>query len=136
MDKEIEVTDPEDTSRWFIDANWYQQKNRSFLLQIQNYLCAKCRKKLGQDLSKVPLKKLLNTIRDCCADTPEFITQKLPITENIFRLFLSNGNQPLTIEEIRQKLIERLGDTYRTSPEILSHLLAKDRYYGFKQVAK
>ncbi len=133
MDKEKETT-TQDTSRWFIDVGWYQRSNRSFSLQLQNYLCAKCRKKLGQDLSAVPLKKLLKTIGDCCADTPGFISQKLPIMENLFRLFLADGNTPLSIEEIREKLVERLGDTYRTSPEILSRLLAKDYYYGLRQV--
>ncbi len=135
MDKEQETTtqDTQDTSRWFVDVAWYRQNNRSFSLLAQNYICAKCRKKLGQDISAVPPRKLLNTIKGCCADTPGFITQKLPIMENVFRLFLANGNQRLSIEEIRQQLVERLGDTYRTSPEILSRLLAKDHYYGLTQ---
>ena len=130
MDNE-EITTPQD-SRWSIDVDWYKQHNRSLSVVVQNYVCAKCRKRLGQDMSAVPIKKLLTTIKNCCGDTAEFISQKLPILENVFRLFLANGNQPLSLEEIRRQLMERLGDSYRTAPEILSRLLRGDNYYGLR----
>jgi hypothetical protein len=66
-----------------------------------------------------------------------FITGQLPILESIFRLFLANGNQPLDLEELGRQLSEwRGGDTYRTSAEILSRLLASDQYYGLRQINK
>jgi len=84
---------------------------------------------------EVPAADLLITIKDCCSNTPDFITGELPILESIFRLFLANGNQPLDLEELAKQLSERRGgDSYRTSTEILSCLLASDRYYGLKQV--
>ena len=52
-----------------------------------------------------------------------------------FRLFLVNGNQPLDLEELSKQLAEwRGGDTYRTSPEILSRLLDSSQYYGLRRV--
>ena len=55
--------------------------------------------------------------------------------ESVFRLILANGNRPLELEELGNQLRERLdGDTYRTSPEMLSRLLDNDRYYGLRQV--
>jgi len=66
---------------------------------------------------------------------PGFITRELPILDNIFRLFLANGNQPFDVEELGSRLNElRGGDTYRTSPEILPRLLKSDRFYGLQQV--
>ena len=133
----------EDTSidqakpRWFIDLDWYQPNNRSFLALAQRQLCSKCRKRLKAGEGELKAAEVLNTIRDCCSKSPDFITGELPILESIFRLFLANGNQPLDLEELRQQLNERRGvDTYRTSVEILPRLLKSDQYYGLRQVSE
>jgi hypothetical protein len=138
MDKENESVNEENTStnqvsqRWFIDLDWHQQSNRSFVVLAQGRLCPKCQKRLKGEISAADL---LTTIKDCCSKTPNFITDKLPILESIFRLFLTNGNQPLDLEELGRQLSEwRGGDTYRTSAEMLSRLLASDQYYGLRQI--
>ena len=130
--------DKEDTStnqvspRWFIDLDWHQQNNRSFLTLAQGCLCPKCQKRRKGEISAADL---LATVKKCCSKTPDFITGKLPILESIFRLFLANGNQPLDLEELGRQLSEwRGGDTYRTSVEILSRLFASDQYYGLRPV--
>ena len=131
MDKEDVSTD-QVSPRWFIDLDWHQQSNRSFLTLAQGCLCPKCQEWLKGEISAA---NLLTTIKDCCSKTPDFITGKLPILESIFRLFLTNGNQPLDLEELGKQLSEwRGGDTYRTSVEILPRLLSSDRYYGLRQV--
>jgi len=94
-----------------------------------------CRERLKSGGAEISASELLSTIKDCCSKTPGFITRKLPILESIFRLFLANGNQPLDLEELSEKLRELLeGDTRRTSTEVLSRLLSHDRYYGLRQV--
>ncbi len=131
MDKEDVSTD-QVSPRWFIDLDWHQQSNRSFLTLAQGCLCPKCQERLKGEISAADL---LTTIKDCCSETPNFITGELPILESIFRLFLANGNQPLDLEELGKQLSEwRGGDTYRTSAEILSRLLSSDQYYGLRQV--
>ena len=119
--------------RWCIDLDWYQQNNRSFLFLAQGCLCPKCRQQLqGGEVSAADL---LSTIKDCCSKTPDFINYRLPILESIFRLFLTNGNQPLNLEELGKQLSEwRDVDPYHTSPEILSCLLKNDQYYGLRQI--
>ena len=118
---------------WFIDLDWFQQSNRSFFALAQSCLCPKCRERLKGEISAADL---VTTITDCCSKTPGFITDKLPIVESIFRLFLANGNQPLDLEKLGRQLSEwRGGDTYRTSAEILSRLLERDQYYGLRQVS-
>lgn len=122
--------------RWFIDLEWYQQNNRSFSALAQGCLCAKCSKQLSAKGKKISATDLLSTIKDCCSHNPEFITGQLPILENIVRLFLANGNQPLDLEELGKQLSERCGrDTYRTSAEVLSRLLRNDQYYGLRPVS-
>lgn len=120
---------------WFIDLGWYQQNSRSLSTLAKNYLCAKCCKRLNAEEKEVPAAKLISTIKGCCASDPQFITDKLPILESIFRLFIANGNQPMDLEELSKQLSERRGgDTYHTSVEILSRLLKNEGYYGLRQV--
>jgi len=131
--EDANIEQPE--SRWAIDLDWLRQNNRSFLLLAQNSLCPKCRKELKVGEEEISADELITAIKDCCSKTPEFINQKLPILESVFRFLLANGNQPIELEELGKQLSERRdGDTYRTSPEILSHLLKGDRCYGFREV--
>jgi len=53
--------------------------------------------------------------------------------EVVFRLFLASGNRPLDVKELGKELREKLGgDTYRTSVEMMAHLLKRDPYYGLR----
>ena len=131
--------DVEDTSanqpkpRWFIDLSWYQQNNRAISALAQGCLCDKCRMQLSTESKEISEAKLLANIRDCCSHAPEFITGQLPILECAFRFLLANGNQPLTLKELGEQLsVQRGGDIYRTSEEILSRLLKSDQYYGLR----
>ncbi len=120
--------------QWFIDLDWCQQSNRSFSALAQHCLCAKCRKRLEAKKEGISIDNLLAAVKDCCSKNPGFITEKSPILESIFRLFLANGNQPLDLEEVGKQLSEqRGGDTYCTSVEMLSRLLSNDQYYGLRQ---
>ena len=120
--------------RWFIDLAWLEQHNRSFFALVQGCLCPKCRERLMD--AEISAADLLSDIEDCCSKTPEFVTDKLPILESIFRLFLANGNQLLDLEELSRQLGEWRGDdTYCTSAEILSRLLSNGQYYGLRQVS-
>ena len=120
---------------WFIDLDWFPRNNRSFAALAWDCLCPACRERLKAGQEEITATDLVATLRDCCSKTPGFINGELPIRESIFHLFLANGNQPLDLEELSRQLSEwRGGDSYRTSPEILSRLLESDRYYGLRQV--
>ena len=82
-------------------------------------------------ISKIKKEKHLKN-EESVKDTG-FIIGQLPILESISRFFLANGNQPLTLEELGEKLSERRGgDTSRTSEEILLRLLKSAQYYGLR----
>lgn len=118
--------------RWFIDLDWYQQNGRLFATLAQGCLCPRCRERLKT--GEIPEAELAANIRDCCSKLPGFITGEMAILAIIFRLFLANGNQPLTVAGLSKGLSEWLGgDTYRTSVEILSRLLKDERYYGIRR---
>ena len=127
------MSNNEQTQRWFIDLAWLEQHNRSFLTLVQDSLCSKCTERPRKGKKQLSPAGLISVIKNCCSKTPEFITNKSPVLYSIFRLFLANGNRPLSLEELGQKLAERRGgDTQRTSVEVLSRLLSHDQYYGLK----
>jgi hypothetical protein len=129
------MSNDQPVGRWFIDLDWLEQNNRSFLVLAQGCLCPKCRERLEEGKKEISAADLISSIGDCCSQTPGFITDRLPILEGIFRLFLTNGNQPLDLEELGKQLGEqRGGDSRRTSVEVLSRLLGNERYYGLRQV--
>jgi len=75
---------------------------------------------------------LLSTIRDCCSKVPGFINPKSPLLESVFRLFLANRNQPLTLQEICDQLKRERGERLTLDAGKLHRLLEKDQYYGLR----
>ena len=133
MDKE-EVSTEQLKTYWAIALDWFQQNNRSISALIQDYLCPKCAKKLDAEGKENSPDVLMSAVKNCCSHGPDFISERLPILESVFRLFLANGNQPLDLEELGKQLSQwRGGDPYRTSPETLSRLLKSDCYYGLQE---
>jgi hypothetical protein len=120
-------------TRWAIAPDWFPANHRSMEFLLKDYLCAKCAGKLS-DKKEPASKALLASIQNCCSKSPDFIHEKLPILESAFRLFLTNGNTPMTLKEISTELAKvRYGDVYRTSPETLLRILKSDNYYGLQE---
>ena len=133
MAEEITSDEPIKTC-WVIALDWFQQNDRSISALIENCLCPKCAKQLSAEGKENSPEALMSAIQNCCSHAPGFVNERLPILESIFRLFLSNGNQPIALEELGQQLSQlRGGDPYRTSPETLLRLLKSDRYYGLQE---
>jgi hypothetical protein len=132
LEKE-ESNSEEAEQRWFIDLSWHRKNSRSFSILARDSLCAKCRKRLKNE--ELAAEDLMANIKDCCSGAPEFINERVPLLQSVFRLFLANGNQPLKLEEMSQQLSQwRGGNDSRTSVEVLSRLLASDRYHGLRPV--
>lgn len=129
------MTDEQTTPRWHIDLDWLEQHNRSFLLLAQCCLCPKCVEQTKKGKKPPSAAGLLSKIKECCSQTPGFITGKSPILESIFRIFVANGNEPLSLEELGNHLAQWRGDNYCASDRTLTHLLESDQYYGLKLVA-
>jgi len=122
--------------RWAINLKWLQENNRSLTTMVKNSLCQKCRKKLKVDQSEAKATELFKAVKTCCSKSVEYITPGLPLHESIFRVFVANGNQPLTLVELGDQLNKWRGaDSYRTSIPILTRLLSNDQHYGLRKVS-
>ena len=116
---------------YFIDLDWYRQKERSFATLAASRLCPTSRKKEKTKSEAV----LLRAIRQCCSKRDSFITPNMPLLEMVFRIFLANGNQPLDLEQIQEQLQKWLGDSSNArdfSVTKLKRILDNDRYYGLR----
>jgi len=117
--------------KYSIDLSWYQEQERSFVLLATSRLCPSSQKK------KIPKTDtgIFNTMKQCCSKAEDFITPELPLTECIFRLFLANGNKPLSLEQIQARLQQRLSDISGSrdlSIPKLQRILNSDRFYGLR----
>jgi hypothetical protein len=117
--------------RYFIALNWYEENERSFTLLVQGRLCPSCCERYATEVGV----EVFTAFRDCCSKREGFFSPNLPLLELIFRLFLANGNQPLTLQQISEQLkqwLSRSGDTRNVSVPVLKRLVDNDRYYGFR----
>lgn len=127
-----EVTAPSE-AHWTIDLKWLETNKRDFPTLAKDKLCAKCRKKLKADTTELKPADIIKAVQSCCSKSDDFITVGLPFQESIFRVFLANGNKPLTLEELGEQLNKWRGaDTHRTSAVFLARVLQNDNYYGIK----
>ena len=130
------MTDPDKISKlealnYFIDLGWLEYGGRSFVIIAQHCLCPSCQGRLNAEQKDVQPDLLITSIRDCCSRAPDFISQRLPLLEKIFGLFLSHGNEPLSLAELSAELTAYLDNPALSSPRTLKCLLDKDHYYGF-----
>jgi len=127
--------------RYAIDLNWYQTKGRSFALISLTRMCEQHQaamesQSLPTDEAELSanIASILSTIRDCCSQRGDFITPFTPLAEAIFRLFLANNGEPLSIAEIQAGLNERMGYSVvatKATPEVIRRLLEKGRHYRY-----
>lgn len=141
--------------RYFIDTAWYDEHNRSFRAVAQSRLCESCKEKLGTETQeRVPAidprtgrvvyevrsvpyaENPMSVIRTCCAKKRDYITSETPIAEAIFRVFLASGNQPMSVERIREELgtYVSMGERpHNYGLELIERVIKADRYYGLRQ---
>ena len=114
---------------WHLNLDWFRGNDRSLAILAQDCLCPKCRK-LFQD-KEPEAEEVVKVITSCCSQREGFLTPNMPLMACIFRIFLANGNQSLSLEELASKLAEYCyANTRSIVPETLLRILRKDYYYG------
>ena len=122
-------------TRFRIDMQWWEDNHRDIRVYMREILCDECRTDFEayQDVEEIdwvdentgevaPVDGLWHTLRVCCSQKTDYISPTTPIIDAIFRTFLANGNQPLSVKELYELLDRR-------PPPMLLRILTSGRVY-------
>jgi hypothetical protein len=122
-----------------IDYDWWNKADRDLRVYLRSHLCAEHRAQnteFGLDAEMIDwidpqtaeikrMDGLVLQMRTHCAQQPDYITEHTSIVDAAFRVFLTNDNQPLTPQQLAER-IERDAET------ILKTLGGKQVYQGLR----
>jgi len=117
-----------------LDYSWWERNNLRFGVELRAHLCPAHQSVYGEhenvesidwvdertgEVTRVD--GVQHVLRVHCSKQPDYINADLPLVDAVVRVFLSNGNKPLTCRE--------LGDIIGRSPETILRTLAGQRVY-------
>jgi len=121
-----------------IDFEWWKESERDWQVYMRSLLCPAHQESLanledGQMIDWVDentaevreVDGIQHALMSHCARQEDFVTQKTALVEAVFRLFLANGNQPISAED----LAVRMG---RPANTILTTLAGPRVYKGLR----
>lgn len=149
------MTEVQEITRYFIDPRWYQGQGRSFPVVAQARFCRSCQNRIGTETEeqsptidprtgrvvfesrKVPFgANPSSVIRACCSKERDYITPETPVLEAVFRVLLANGNQPSSLESLREQLgywIPLNSRPHGYSTDLMRRLIEADDHYGIRE---
>lgn len=115
--KRISLVKPTVSTPFHIDFDWWQKNERDWHVYLRSLLCPEHQEAFsnleeGQMIDWVdprtaevkPVEGIQNTLMSHCVKQPDFLTEQTALVEAVFRLFLTNGNVPLSSEELGSRL--------------------------------
>ena len=100
-----------------IDFEWWKKNERDWHVYLRSLLCAEHQETFadveqGQTIDWVdpataevkPVEGVQNALMIHCVKQPDFLTQQTALVEAVFRLFISNGNVPMTSKDLSARL--------------------------------
>ena len=129
-------------TKFHIDMEWWWENNRDIHVYIREMLCDECRAEFADDFQNVGeldwvdektgevqcVDGLWHSVRTCCSTKADYITPNTSLVDAIFRAFLANGNEPLSMNEVYELLDRRPPATW------LRILTAGPVYMGIRPV--
>jgi hypothetical protein len=127
-------------TKFHIDFDWWEEAGRNFRVHLLEHLCDDCQERYAdyQDAELIDwidaetaevtrVDGLWHSLLVCCSSKPDYVSDYTPLATAVFRTFLANGNEPLTPNELE----ERLG---RPAETILRTIGGFRVYSGIKPV--
>jgi hypothetical protein len=115
--KRFSLSRPTLQTKFKIDFEWWQQNDRDWHVYLQGLLCAEHQEAFSGadpdqmvdwvDMDTAEVQKVegvQHVLITHCAKQPGFITEHTTMVDSIFRLFLANGNTPLTPSELSEQV--------------------------------
>jgi len=115
--KRPSLVKPSVNTPFHVDFAWWQKNERDWHVYLRTLLCAEHQEAFanteeGQTIDWVdpvtaevkPVEGVQNTLMTHCVKQPGFLTAQTALVEAVFRLFLTNGNMPMSSSELGAKL--------------------------------
>ena len=115
--KRMSLVKPTLQTHFHIDFDWWAKNDRDWRVYLRSYLCAEHQLAFAEmdvnaqvdwvDPETAEVQQvdgLQHVLITHCAKEPGFVTEQSAIVDGIFRMFLANGNTPLTPVELSEKL--------------------------------
>lgn len=140
--KRSSLIKPKVTSPFKIDFDWWKKHDRDWRVYLRNFLCEE-HQTMFENLENdevidwidpktaevTQVDGLLHIIVKHCAKEDDFLTSKTALVDSVFRVLLSNGNRPMTPEE--------LGEILNRPPSTLLQTLSGFRVYkGIRPISE
>ena len=132
--KRFSLVKPTVDTPFHIDFAWWRKNERDWHVYLRSLLCpehqdAFANTEEGQTIDWVdpataevkPVEGVQNALMNHCVKQPDFLTSQTALVEAVFRLFLTNGNAPMSSGE--------LGTRLNRPPETILRTLASARVY-------
>ena len=132
--KRFSLVKPTVNTPFHIDFAWWKKNERDWHVYLRSLLCpehqdAFANVEEGEMIDWVdpktaevkPVEGVQNALMTHCVRQPDFLTSQTALVEAVFRLLVSNGNVPLSAEELGTKL--------NRPPEIILRTLTSARVY-------
>ncbi len=100
-----------------IDFAWWEQNDRDWHVYLRSLLCADHQQALAdvqegalvdwidpQTAEVKPVDGIQHALMSHCALQPDFVTEHTAMVEAVFRVFLVNGNQPMTAQDLAKRI--------------------------------
>jgi hypothetical protein len=117
-----------------VDFEWWKKNERDWHVYLRSLLCPEHQEifanvEEGETIDWVdpltaevkPVDGIQNALMTHCVRQPDFLTDQTAMVEAVFRLFLTNGNIPMTSQELGKRL--------NRQPETILRTLAGPRVY-------
>jgi hypothetical protein len=132
--KRFSLVKPTVDTPFHIDFDWWKKNERDWHVYLRSLLCAEHQEAFGEmeegqmidwvdpvTAEVKPVDGLQNTLMTHCVKQPDFLTNQTALVEAVFRLFLTNGNNPMTSQDLSTRL--------HRPPETILRTLAGARVY-------
>lgn len=106
---------PTADTQFHIDFDWWKENDSNWRIFLQSYLCEKHRELFREQTEDVMIDAVdpetaeihqvdgfLYELMNHCARQPEFINENMPLIAKVFRIFLANGNEPLSAAQLSE----------------------------------
>ena len=132
--KRFSLVKPTVDTPFHIDFAWWKKNERDWHVYLRSLLCAEHQEAFanteeGETIDWIdpvtaevkPVEGVQNALMTHCVKQPDFLTSQTALVEAVFRLFLTNGNAPMSSGE--------LGARLNRPPETILRTLAGARVY-------